>query len=108
MCIRDRAQLVPLAQHPLVGEVRGSGLLAAVEIVANKQDGSPLPPAYAGYLQQACQDHGLIARAVAGTSIALCPPLIITTEQIDEMVEALTQALDEILDRAVNENLLVS
>ena len=87
-------QLAPLADHELVGEVRGRGLIAAIEIVANKVTGEALPPSAVAKLQQACLDEGLIGRPVAGTSFALCPPLIITEAQVDEMVDALKRGVD--------------
>ena len=80
--------------HEIVGDVRGAGLIGAVEIVADKVTKQPFEPAAAGYLQQACQDAGLIGRALAGTTFAVCPPLIITKEQIDEMIESLRKGLD--------------
>jgi adenosylmethionine-8-amino-7-oxononanoate aminotransferase len=53
-------------------------------------------------------DTGLIVRAVAGSSIAMCPPLIITETQIDEMIEKLSAALDQTLDYVRADNLLVA
>jgi adenosylmethionine-8-amino-7-oxononanoate aminotransferase len=44
---------------------------------------------------QLCQDHGLIVRNVAGNALAMCPPLIITREQVDEIVDKLTLAIDQ-------------
>jgi 4-aminobutyrate--pyruvate transaminase len=95
------------ADHPLVGEVRGSGLLGAIELVANKQTGEPFANGAVGaYAQKAAQDQGLLIRAVAGSSLGICPPLIITTQQIDEMIEKLAVALDNSLDYCTQEKLL--
>ena len=95
--------------HPLVGEVRGKGLLAAVEMVANKTTGQAFAGGAIGaYCQQACQDNGLIVRAVAGSSIAMCPPLVITESQVDEMIEKLGAALDQTLDYVQSAKLLVA
>ena len=95
------------ADHPLVGEVRGSGLLGAIELVANKQTGEPFANGAVGaYAQKAAQDQGLLIRAVAGSSLGICPPLIITTQQIDEMIEKLAVALDNSLDYCAQEKLL--
>jgi adenosylmethionine-8-amino-7-oxononanoate aminotransferase len=80
--------------HEIVGNVRGVGLIGAVEIVADKSTKEPLPPAAIGRLQQACQDNGLIGRALAGTTFAVCPPLVITKEQVDELIEAMAAGLD--------------
>lgn len=80
--------------HPLVGEVRGRGLIAAVELVANKTTGAAFADGRVGaYMQQACLDNGLSLRAVAGNSMAFCPPLIINRDQIDEMLDKFTRAL---------------
>lgn len=91
-------RLHELDDHPLVGEVRGKGLIAAVELVANKLTGQAFTDGKIGaFAQQACQNNGLIVRATAGSSMAMCPPLIINETQIDEMVEKLTAGLDETL-----------
>ncbi|MFT7286934.1 MAG: 4-aminobutyrate--pyruvate transaminase [Halieaceae bacterium] len=95
--------------HPLVGEVRGMGMLSAVELVANKLSGEPFSGnAMGGFCQQQCEDQGLILRALGGNSIAICPPLIISLEQIDELVEKLRIALDRTLEHARREQLLVA
>ena len=92
-------RLREFSDHPIVGEVRGRGLLAAVELVANKNTGESFEGASVGaFAKQSCQDHGLLIRAVGGNSIAFCPPLIINTEQIDEMIEKFSQALQVTLD----------
>ncbi|MDO6805139.1 aminotransferase class III-fold pyridoxal phosphate-dependent enzyme, partial [Wenyingzhuangia sp. 1_MG-2023] len=69
--------------HPLVGEVRGTGMIAAIEMVADKETKAAFPDGKVGYFgANACQEHGLISRPVAGSSLALCPPLITTEAQI--------------------------
>ena len=98
-------RLAELNDHAIVSEVRGRGLIAAVEI-GNKETGESFRPAAAGYLQQACQDNGLIGRAVAGNSIAFCPPLIISETQVDELVEKLGKSLNETLEHCKAEGLL--
>ncbi len=85
--------------------MRGRGLIAAVEI-GNKETGESFPAAAAGYLQKACQDNGLIGRAVAGNSIAFCPPLIISKAQVDELIEKLGKSLDETLKHCKAEDFL--
>ncbi|WP_430460977.1 aminotransferase [Thalassolituus sp. LLYu03] len=92
-----QAQLATFADHPLVGEVRGRGLIGALELVADKATGKPFPASVVYFAQQACQNHGLILRAVAGTSLAFCPPLIITRAQIDEIMDKVRKALDDTL-----------
>ncbi len=89
-----QSRLREFEDHEIVGNVRGVGLIGAVEIVADKTTRQPFEPAVAAFLQQACQDNGLIGRSLAGTTYALCPPLVITREQVDELVEALGKGLD--------------
>jgi len=101
-------RLAEFKDHPLVGEIRGEGLIAAVEFVANKKTGQAFEGgAVGGFAQQACQNHGMITRAVAGSSLAFCPPLIITTEQVDEMIEKFSKGLQDTLDYVTREGLLV-
>lgn len=91
-------RLRELESHPLVGEVRGIGLIAAVELVADKETKAPWnnPGALGALVHTQLQENGVISRAI-GDSIAFCPPLIITTEQIDAVVDALKLTLDEAL-----------
>ncbi|MDP6732075.1 MAG: aminotransferase [Gammaproteobacteria bacterium] len=94
-----QTRLNTLADHPLVGEVRGRGLIAAVELVANKRSGASFDDGSVGaFAKQACQNQGLLIRAVGGNSIAFCPPLIIDKEQIDEMLDKFKLALQDTLD----------
>ena len=84
------------AAHPLVGEARGVGLLAGVELVKDKASKAPFEPkeGVGALLAARAQEHGLIIRAMIDT-IALCPPLIITAEEIDEMLRRFGKALDD-------------
>ncbi|GGC44859.1 aspartate aminotransferase family protein [Chelatococcus reniformis] len=93
---RLQAGLATFADHPLVGEVRGIGLIGAVELVADKATKAKFdPPGKVGlYLFERAQEHGLIVRAIADT-IAFCPPLIITEAQIDEVLARFGRALDD-------------
>ena len=76
-------------------------------MVANKNTGESFEDASVGaFAKQSCQDHGLLIMAVGGNSIAFCPPLIINTEQIDEMIEKFSQALQVTLDYVSAEGLL--
>lgn len=89
-------RLGQLADHPLVGEVRSVGLIAAVEVVTDKAAKKALDPVgklgamVAGILQE----NGVISRAM-GDALALCPPMIITERQVDTLVDALRASLDE-------------
>ncbi|MGB2565560.1 MAG: aminotransferase [Porticoccaceae bacterium] len=100
-------RLAEFADHPLVGEVRGSGLIGALELVANKDTGEPFAGGtVGGYAQKMAQDNGLLIRTVAGSCLGFCPPLIITHEQIDEMIDKVAPALDATLDYCQKEHLL--
>jgi len=84
-----------LEDHPLVGNVRGVGLIAGVELMADKATRTPFAPEQkiGALVQEHCQQAGLIVRAI-GDRIAFTPPLIITTEQIDELLAKFRQGLD--------------
>ena len=79
-------RLQDFADHPLVGEVRGAGLIGAVELVKHKHPRVAFDPSQGvgAYCATACQEAGLIVRNM-GDSMAFCPPLVITDEQIDEL-----------------------
>ena len=85
--------------HPLVGNVRGEGLIGAIELVKNKvtRESFDAKHAVGVHCMDRCRSHGLISRAVAGDSLAFCPPLIITADQIDEMFSKFEKALDDTL-----------
>ncbi len=87
-----------LLDHPLVGEVRGKGLVAGVELVRDKETGEAFDPADAvgPFCNQRAEDHGLIVRAI-GDTISFCPPLIITADEIEEMIARFRLALDDTL-----------
>ena len=88
--------LAALSDHPLVGEARSVGLLGAVEIVADKATGARFAGAEgtAGpIVRDLCIANGLMVRGIRD-SIVMCPPLIITTEQIDELIGKIRLALD--------------
>jgi 4-aminobutyrate--pyruvate transaminase len=91
-----QAELRKLADHPLVGEVRGVGLIAGVELVADKETKAKFDPVGKVGAQVFSRAHGngLIVRAI-GDVIAFCPPLIITESQVHEMVERFKVTLDE-------------
>jgi len=84
------------AGHPLVGEIAGIGLVAVVELVADKQTGRLFDPVgkVGAYLMGRAEEHGLIVRAM-GDRAAFSPPLIITEDEIDEMLARFGRALDD-------------
>jgi len=88
-------RLATLADHPLVGEVRGIGLLGAVELVADKASHARFKPE--GRAGTICRDYcfkgNLVSRAVRDTMV-VSPPLIITKAEIDELIARLRKAID--------------
>ena len=91
------AGLRELADHPLVGEVRGVGMIGAIELAADKASRTRFDPDLK--LGVRCRDHciekGVIIRAVRDIMV-LTPPLIVTEEQIDRIVETARSALDTV------------
>ena len=85
-----------LGTFEFVGEARGIGLIAALEIVKNKDKKENFDPygKVGKQIAEICQKNGLIVRAI-GDVIAICPPLIITEEQVDEMFDILEASITE-------------
>jgi len=85
-----------LADHPIVGEARSKGLVGALELVKNKETRERFPPiGTAGTIcRDFCFENGIIMRAVRDTMI-ISPPLVITTEQIDDLVALARKCLDQ-------------
>ncbi|WP_263261413.1 aspartate aminotransferase family protein [Pseudomonas sp. RIT-PI-S] len=87
-------RLRELEDHPLVGEVRGLGMLGAIELVKTKATRERHQGRGAGMIcRQFCFDNGLIMRAVGDTMI-IAPPLVISAEEIDELVTKARLCLD--------------
>jgi len=89
-------RLASLADHPLVGNYRGIGLIAGLELVRDPATKTRFDPAdkIAFKATAACLEEGLVVRALPGDTIAICPPLIIDEAGIDELVTKLTRGLD--------------
>jgi putrescine aminotransferase len=90
-----QARIREFESHPLVGEVRGAGMLGAVQFAKDKRSRRPFDsPGEAGNLcKDHCMDNDLVMRAV-GDSMILSPPLIITKSEIDEIMEKASLAID--------------
>lgn len=88
-----------LAEHPMVGEIRSVGLIAGVELVADRATGESFPAEarVGARVERACRAHGIILRNM-GDVLALCPPYVIEPEQIDELVQALSFAIEDVRD----------
>ncbi|GLY75460.1 aminotransferase [Actinoallomurus iriomotensis] len=87
------------ADHPLVGEVRGYGLLGAVEFVKSKAPLTAFDPALkmSAAVVQRARELGVISRALpASDSIAFSPPFVVTEDEIDAMAALARQALDDV------------
>lgn len=91
-----QAGLRRFADHPLVGEVRGIGLVGAIELVKDKATKEPFDPKQGVAMKTVsfAQEHGVILRAILD-SIAFCPPLIATEAEIAEMFDRFGRALDD-------------
>jgi 4-aminobutyrate--pyruvate transaminase len=102
-----QARLAALASHPLVGETRGIGLVGACELVQNKVTKASFEArlAVGAKCMQLCEGHGLIVRAI-GDTIAMCPPFIVTPDEIDEIFTKLARGLDDTLAWAKREQLV--
>ncbi|EMP7584841.1 TPA: aspartate aminotransferase family protein [Pseudomonas aeruginosa] len=84
-----------LADHPLVGEARGGGMVAALELVKNKKTRERFTDKGVGMLcREHCFRNGLIMRAVGDTMI-ISPPLVIDPSQIDELITLARKCLDQ-------------
>jgi putrescine aminotransferase len=89
-----------LAEHPLVGEARSLGLIGALELVANKATGERFDKSLAAgnVCRDLCFDNGLVMRSV-GDTMVISPPLIITRNEIDELVSKARLALDKTAEK---------
>jgi 4-aminobutyrate aminotransferase-like enzyme len=89
-------------RYPFIGDVRGKGLLLAIELVADRETMEPLPAeldAHVGLVEEAYR-RGLIiySRRTRGGTIGdhfmVCPPLIVNDADLDEIMRLLTDSLD--------------
>ena len=92
------AGLRRLADHPLVGQAAGVGLIAGIELVADKGSRRLFPAEVqvGAVADRMARKHGLIVRAI-GNRLALSPPLIITSSEVDELLLRLQRTLDDTL-----------
>ncbi|WP_186395411.1 aspartate aminotransferase family protein [Stappia sp. TSB10GB4] len=91
-------QLATLLDHPLVGEVRGVGLMAAVELTRDKAGRSEVQPvgSMSTPVRNACFANGLATRAVRDC-LVFSPPLVISHAEVDDLVAILRRSIDEAL-----------
>ena len=86
------------ADHPLVGEVRGIGMIAAIELVEDRATRRNFPPAakMVQRLVKHCEANGVIARALPSDSMAFSPPLIMSEAEIMTMLDRVEAGLAEL------------
>ena len=95
--------------HELVGEVRGIGMIAAIELVADRAAHTNFDPALkvGARLTKLCEAHGVIARALPSDALAFSPPLIMTAPEVDEVLDGVERALDELTVQLRRERIAV-
>ncbi|MBT6094788.1 MAG: aspartate aminotransferase family protein [Rhodospirillaceae bacterium] len=95
------------AGHPLVGEVRGVGLIGAVELMADREKAVPFQPGdkVGPTVQALAEKNGLIIRAM-GDAVGFCPPLVITDDEIGELLERFAKTLDDAQEWANGQGLV--
>jgi len=95
--------------HPLVGEVRGVGLVGALELVEDKAARKNFAPArkVGPRLLKHAEEHGVILRAMINDAIGFSPPLVISKDEIDAMIDRTAAALDALAVQLRRENLTV-
>ena len=99
------------ADHPLVGEARGEGLLGALEFVADKAGKERFDASLkvGPRVAAACLEHGLIARAMPhGDILGFAPPLIVSPADIDQIIELTGKAVDKVTDELVRDGRLAT
>jgi 4-aminobutyrate--pyruvate transaminase len=95
------------ADHPLVGEVRGVGLIGGVELMADREKATAFAPSakVGPTVQGMAEANGLIIRAM-GDTIGFCPPLVISTDDIEDLLGRFAKTLDDALEWANGEGLV--
>ncbi|XP_022931319.1 gamma aminobutyrate transaminase 1, mitochondrial-like [Cucurbita moschata] len=82
------------SDSPIIGEIRGTGLVSGTDFVDNKSPNDPFPPEWGvgAYFGSECRKNGLIVRA-AGNNITMAPPFIISPQEVDEIISIYGKAL---------------
>ena len=101
-----RQQLNTLLEYPIVGDVRGSHFMMCIENVADKETKALLPDEaeIGNRIARHCQSRGVIVRPIAHLNV-MSPPLVLTSRQIDTMVEVLHESIRETMDELTREGL---
>jgi len=92
-----QASVAKLVEHPLIGDVRGVGLVAGMELVRDKESREAFDAnlKIGDRVQRKALEHGLITRSL-GDRFCLCPPLIIEDHHVDQIIEGVSKALDDV------------
>ncbi|HEY4251442.1 MAG TPA: aspartate aminotransferase family protein [Roseomonas sp.] len=98
-----------VGDHPMVGEVRGTGMIGAVELSADRANKTPFDPAkkVGARLVKLGEENGLILRTLPGDAIAFSPPLVMDEGEVDDMVARFGKALDALSVQLRREDLTV-
>ncbi|TIN90057.1 MAG: aminotransferase class III-fold pyridoxal phosphate-dependent enzyme, partial [Mesorhizobium sp.] len=101
-----QAGIRSFADHPLVGEARGTGLIGAVELVADKATKRPFAKVgRVGAIAAGIgHEEGLIFRAI-GDQLALCPPMISTEDDVKEIMTRMGRTLERLTGAVAKEGL---
>jgi adenosylmethionine-8-amino-7-oxononanoate aminotransferase len=94
-----------MQKYPVIGDVRGKGLLLAFETMQDRQSKAPLPADVKAFdrLVEIAYENGLILYSrrtrggLSGDHFLVCPPMIVTEEQIGEIVDLLDRSLSEFM-----------
>jgi 4-aminobutyrate--pyruvate transaminase len=102
-----QAALGAFRDHPLVGDVRGVGLILGIELMHDKARREPFDPSLGigTRAAAAAQRHGLIVRVV-GDRLVFAPPLVIEPAEIEEIAVRLRRGLDELADELAREGMV--
>ena len=100
-------KLQPLKKYPVVGDIRGIGLLLGVEFVKDLKTKEPLDFNFSAEISQYCFQHGIMitggvtgsADGISGDALQIAPPFIISEEEISQVTAMLAEAIEEIMRR---------
>ncbi|MFT4564348.1 MAG: L-2,4-diaminobutyrate transaminase, partial [Gammaproteobacteria bacterium] len=89
------------SDHPHVGEVRGIGMIAAIDVVKDRDDRSLFAAELKvpAKLFRGVLDRGVISRASGVSALAVCPPYVISRSEIDTVVGAMRETLDDVVSK---------
>ncbi|XP_022931321.1 gamma aminobutyrate transaminase 1, mitochondrial-like [Cucurbita moschata] len=91
---RFQVGIKAFSDSPIIGEIRGTGLVSGTDFVDNKSPNDPFPPEWGvgAYFVAECRKNGLIVRP-GGDTITMAPPFIISPQEVDELISIYGKAL---------------